>query len=220
MLKRSPILPQMPRGWKEPEQNRRAQPSEAQAIVPDPVGRIEQLAECSTWQPALVAGLELGVFGVTARTRDVVRRLTKDDVGEVDIRKRLDFAATYLDDEHWAANQERDLGFELVRLTNVGRFTQDFGITLQVSGDGASLNEPRLVSLVRQARAYRKTKGAVILVGETIRLAVKLGEPIWAKSGEQTLCTLDTIDLDDLAELERQGVSFDGILVSAEQAAS
>jgi hypothetical protein len=172
------------------------------------------------WQPALVAGLDLGVFEVTAKSREVVRRLTKKDVSEDDIRKRLDYAATYLDDEHWAANQERDLGFELVRLTNVGFKRQDFGITLQVSGDGAALNEPRLVSLVRQALAYRKTKGAVILVGDTIRLAVKLGEPIWAKSGEQTLCTLDPVDLDVLANLERQGVSFDAVLVTADQAAS
>jgi len=171
------------------------------------------------WQPALVAGLELGVFEVTARTCVVVRRLTNDDVGKEEIAKRLNFAATYLDDEHWAAKQERDLGFERVRLTNIGHF-KDSRITVQVSGDGAALNEPRLVSLVRQALAYRKTNEAVILVGETIRLAVKLGEPLWAKSGEQTLCTLDTFDLDDLAQLERQGVSFDGILVSAEQAAS
>jgi hypothetical protein len=171
------------------------------------------------WQPALIAGLELGVFDVTSETRDVVQRLIGKPVTDEEIRDRLRWAATYLDDEHWAAKQEHDLGFDRVRLTAKG-FDRRFGITLEVLGDGTSLDEPRLVSLVRQALAYRKTDGAVIEVGEETRLSVKLGEPVWARIEENEFCTPGSLDLDDLAELERQGVSFARVLVPATQAVS
>jgi hypothetical protein len=171
------------------------------------------------WQPALVAGLELGVFDVTAESCHVAQRLIDKPVNEDEIRERLKWAAAYIDDEHWAAKQERDLGFERVRLTKIG-VSPRFGITLEVAGDGALLNESRLVSLVRQALAYRKTDGAIIELGEQTRLSVKLGEPVWARTGEQTFCTPSDVDLDDLAELERQGVSFAHVLVPAQQAAS
>ena len=95
--------------------------------------------------------------------------------------------------------QERDLAIEHVRLTSVG-FCRRFGITLEVSGDGASLDEPQLVSLVRQAPAYRKTDGAVIEVGRISRLAVKLGEPVWAAAEDKTFCTPGAVELEDLAE--------------------
>ena len=126
-------------------------------------------------------------------------------VSEGEIRTRLEWAATYIDDEHWAKKQERDLAIEHVRLTSVG-FSRRFGITLEVSGDGASLDEPQLVSLVRQALAYRKTDGAVIEVGRISRLAVKLGEPVWAAAEDKTFCTPGAVELEDLAELVRQGV--------------
>lgn len=171
------------------------------------------------WQPALVAGLDLGVFDVSGQSCDVVERLIGNRVSEVEIRDRLQWAAAYIDDENWAARQERDLGFEDVRLTRRD-VNRRFGVTLQVSDDGASLDDARVVSLVRQALAYRKTDGAIVELGEQTRLSVKLGEPVWARIDEQSLCTSDAVDLDDLAELERQGVSFARILVPAEQVAS
>jgi hypothetical protein len=171
------------------------------------------------WQPSLVAALELGVFDVAPQAPEVVQRLIdKRPTGE-EIRERLQWAATYLDDEHWAAKQERDLGFNRVRLTAKG-FDRRFGITLEVLGDGASLDEPRLVSLVRQALAYRKTDGAVVEVGKEARLSVKLGEPVWARTGDEDFCTPNNLDLNDLANLEQQGVSFARVLVPATQAAS
>jgi hypothetical protein len=171
------------------------------------------------WQPALVAGLEFGVFDVAPKTREAVQRLLDKPTTEEEIRERLRWAATYLDDEHWAAKQERDLGFDRVRLTAKG-FDRRFGITLEVFGDGASLDEARLVSLVRQALAYRKTDGAIVEVGADVRLSVKLGDPVWARIGEDEFCTAGSLDLDDLADLEQQGVSFARVLVPATQAAS
>jgi hypothetical protein len=93
-------------------------------------------------------------------------------------------------------------------------------MTLEVSGDGASLDESRLVSLLRQALAYRKTDGAVIELGEQTRLSVKLGEPVWARVGDRTFRTPSDVDMEDLAELERQGVGFGRVLQPADQVAS
>ena len=60
----------------------------------------------------------------------------------------------------------------------------------------------------------------MIEVGRRCRLAVKLGEPVWAAAEGQTLCTPGSVELEDLAELERQGASFARALVPAEQVAS
>ena len=93
-------------------------------------------------------------------------------------------------------------------------------MTLEVSGDDASLDDAALVSLVRQALAYRRTDGAIVKLGEQIRLSVKIGEPVWARVNAERLCTPDAIDLDDLAELERHGISFARVLVPTQQVAS
>ncbi len=171
------------------------------------------------WQPALVLGLDLGVFDVSPRSCDVVERLIDKRVSEDEIRDLLQWGAAYIDDERWAEKQQRDLGFDRVRLTKLD-VSRRFGVTLEVAGDGASLDDSRLVSLVRQALAYRKTDGAIVELSEQTRLSVKLGEPVWARVDQQTLCTSNNYKLEDLAELERQGVSFARVLVPAEQVAS
>ena len=74
--------------------------------------------------------------------------------------------------------------------------------------------------LVGQALAYRRRDGAIVKLGEQTRLSIKIGEPIWARVGEERLCTQDAIDLDDLEELERRGVSFARVLAPAQQVAS
>ena len=106
-----------------------------------------------------------------------------------------------------------------MRLTHRG-FSNEFGVTLEVSGGDASLNDAAFVSLVRQALAYRRTSGAIVELGEQIRLSVKIGEPAWARVTGETLRTPQAIDLEDLAELERNGVSFASVLVPAQRVAS
>jgi hypothetical protein len=76
------------------------------------------------------------------------------------------------------------------------------------------------VSFVSQALAYRRTNGAIVELGERIHLSVKLGEPVWARINGETLCTPEAIDLDGLAELERNGVSFARVLAATQQVAS
>jgi hypothetical protein len=170
------------------------------------------------WQPALVTGLELDLFAVNRRTCDVAERLIEKRPSEAEIQERLDWAAKYIDDDRWAQRQEHDLGIERVRLTKRD-FRRGF-VTLEVSGDGAELSNPQLVSLVRQALDYRKSEGAVVELGDGIRLSVSLGNAVWVKDGDEMLCTEDKVTLETLGELERQGVSFARVLSPTQQIAS
>jgi hypothetical protein len=171
------------------------------------------------WQQALVEGLNLRVFDAAPQTCDLVERLTKKRPSPEEVSERLRWASTYIDDEHWTQRQERDLGLEHVHLTNAS-VSRRFGVTMKVSGNGASLDDARLVSLIRQALAYRRTDGAMVELDDGTRLSVKLGEPVWARVGDRTLRTPDTVDLDDLAELERRGITFAHLLRSTQQLAS
>lgn len=69
---------------------------------------------------------------------------------------------------HRWSEHRRDLGFQRVRLTNLS-VSRRFGVTLEVSGHDA-LNDAPLVSLARQALAYRRTDGAIVKLGEQTRL--------------------------------------------------
>jgi hypothetical protein len=73
--------------------------------------------------------------------------------------------------------------------------------------EGASLEDPRLVSLVRQALAYRNAEGVVVEIGDT-RLAVRLGEPVAARVNEAMSLSRDPIGVKRLVDAERHGVSF------------
>jgi len=170
-------------------------------------------ASVFTFQPFLVTGLELDVFSVNDSVPDLVKRLVGEVVEASTIDARLRWAATYLDDPHWCRKQEQDLNIPHVGLTHDG-FNHRFGITLAV--DGSSLDDPRLVSLARQALAYRRVEGAVIDVG-TARISVHLGDPVFAlvKGADEELTTRDSVDAQRLAELEQRGIGFGAVLQPA-----
>lgn len=96
-------------------------------------------------------------------------------------------------------------------------FNRRFGITLAVPS--ASLEDPQLVALVRQALAYRKVEGAVVEVNGG-RVAVSLGEPVYARINGAVLESSSVIDAGRLRELERSGVSFAQILGATASIAS
>jgi hypothetical protein len=167
------------------------------------------LREQTTWrevvfrfQPFLIDALELGVVEVGPQSPKLDKRLVGEKPSAATIEERLLFACEFTDDEHWCARQERELGFAYVRLTQRDFKRDKFGITLAV--EGASLEDSRLVSLVRQALAYRKAEGVVVEIGDT-RLAVHLGESVAARvHGE--MC--ESLDASRLIDAERHGVSF------------
>jgi hypothetical protein len=168
------------------------------------------------FQPFLPAAIELGILEVNEQTLGLVERLVDEAPSSAEVEERLLFAATYLDDPHWCKKQEQELGVECVSLTHVG-FNHKFGITLATSG--LSLDDVRLVSLVRQALAYRRVSGAVVDLGGD-RLAVHLGEPVRATLHGNFLETTHSYDAAGLAELERLGIGFASLLTSAGALAS
>lgn len=167
-------------------------------------------------QPALVAGIELSVVEVGRRSSKVVRRLVDEKVTPAEIEERLLWASEFLDDEHWCRKQERDLGLEHVILTKES-FNPRFGITLSV--DGSNLDDPRIVSLVRQALAYRHVDGAIVELGPA-RLSVHLDDYAFAKANGLEFQSREPITRERLLKFERQGVSWARTLDAAAGAAS
>ncbi len=96
-------------------------------------------------------------------------------------------------------------------------FNPSFGITLAVRD--ASLDDPQLVALVRQALVYRKVEGAVVELRGS-RLAVRLGEPIYASVDGATYESPSPVDAARLAELQRSGVSFGRLVAATDSVAS
>jgi hypothetical protein len=167
-------------------------------------------------QPALVTGIELGVLEVGERSSRIVRRLVHEKATPAEIEERLLWASEFIDDEHWCRKQERDLGLERVTLTKES-FNRRFGITLSI--DGSDLDDPRIVSLVRQALVYRHVDGAVVELGPT-RLSVHLDDYAFAKANGLVYQSREPITRDLLLALERQGVSWARTLDAAAGAAS
>ena len=88
-----------------------------------------------------------------------MKRLVGEQQSAGAIRERLRFASTYTDNPHWCQQQERELGFADVRLSDEPGFPK-YAIRLEVHG--ATLADAALVSLVRQALDYRKARGVAI----------------------------------------------------------
>ncbi len=168
------------------------------------------------WQPFLIAALQLGVIEINELSPALVGRLIGESPTTATIKERLSWACSYIDDKHWCLKQQRELGFSDVALTKEA-FSPKFGITLKVPA--ASLEDTQLVALVRQALAYRKATAAVVELRGG-RLAVCLGEPIYATVDGTDYQSPSAIDGVRLAELERSGVSFGRFLIASGSAAS
>jgi hypothetical protein len=160
-------------------------------------------------QPFLIEAIELGVVEVGAQSPKLVKRLVGEKVSPQAIEDRLLYACDYTDDEHWCARQERELGFARVLLTHRDFRRDKFAITLAV--EGASLEDARLVSLVRQALAYRNAEGVVVEIGDT-RLAVHLDEPVAARVNDAMRLSREQMSAQRLVDAERHGVSFASML--------
>lgn len=158
-------------------------------------------------QPGLSSSIELGVAEVTDATPKLVERLVQESVTKAEVEERLLWSTTFIDDEHWCNKQARDLGLQRVALSHQS-FNPRFGITLTVAD---SLDNPGIVSLVRQALAYRHVNGAIVEAGST-RLSVYVGDYAYASMNGVIYQSPDLITQDRLVALERQGVSWMRVL--------
>jgi hypothetical protein len=159
-------------------------------------------------QPFLKNALNNGLVDVGKETPALVTRLVGEEQGAAAVIERLRFASTYTDNPHWCRQQERDLGFTSVRLSDE-RGAPKYPIRLEV--DGATLADATLVSLVRQALDYRKARGVAIKLPDA-RLSVYLGDCVYASRNGLTYASRELVDAERLLEFERRGIGFDRIL--------
>jgi hypothetical protein len=159
-------------------------------------------------QPFLKGALEYGVVEVGEESPALVKRLVGEQRRVGAIIERLRFASTYTDNAHWCLQQERDLGFGSVRLSDE-RGAPKYPIRLEV--DGATLGDAAVVSLVRQALDYRKARGVAIKLPDA-RLSVYLGERVYASRNGVAYASRELVDAERLISLERRGIAFDRIL--------
>jgi hypothetical protein len=159
-------------------------------------------------QPFLKTALDLGVVEVGEETPALVKRFIDEQRSAAAISERLSFARTYTDNAHWCLQQERDLGFTQVRLSDE-RGAPKYSIRLEV--EGATIADGTLVSLVRQALDYRKARGVAIKLPDA-RLSVYLGDPVYAIRNGVTYTSREPVDAERLMKLERRGIAFDRIL--------
>ncbi len=141
-------------------------------------------------------------------TPALVKRLVGEEQSAAAISDRLNFASTYIDNAHWCQQQERDLGFSRVRLSEE-RGAPKYPIRLEV--EGATIADAGLVSLVRQALDYRKSRGVTIKLPDA-RLSVYLGDPVYAMRNGVTYTSREPVDAERLMKLERRGIAFERIL--------
>jgi hypothetical protein len=130
------------------------------------------------WQPFLIPGLEWGVFEPTARSVELVPVLSNFAPSESQITERLRWVASYTDDEHWCAQQAAELGLERLQLTRIN--SPHYPWDLIISGEVELLRDPRVVSLVRQAMAYKRAQGLRIRSGHDL-ITVASGRPLYGQ---------------------------------------
>jgi hypothetical protein len=159
-------------------------------------------------QPFLKSALGVGVIAVGEETPALVRRLVGEQRSSAAINERLGFASTYTDNPHWCQQQERELRFARVRLSEE-RGAPKYAIRLEV--EGATIADTALVSLVRQALDYRKARGVAIKLPDA-RLSVCLGDPVYAIAHGNNYASSEPLDAGRLLKLERRGIGFDRIL--------
>ena len=158
------------------------------------------------WQPAISSGLSLGAL----RPDDVASECATELIGlktsAETVEARLRWAATYLDDSHWSAAVERELGLAGVKLTT-DNYARDFGAVLSVGPEVDLLRDRRIVEVVRRALDYRKTGGCVVQAGAD-RLSIRVGDRLFARISDAVIESEDRISAELLASMAADGASF------------
>ena len=169
------------------------------------------------WQPFLVPALDLGLFAPD----DGAAALASDWLGLAvppeRLAQTLEHVATYLDDEHWCADAARRWGLADVTLARSGNPHVPWD--LLVAGASSIRGDPRLVPLAAAALAYRRTD-ALRLRADGDLLVVALGETLLGSVAGQRVESAAPVFLEDLRELEAQGIGLGALLGAATAVAS
>jgi hypothetical protein len=168
------------------------------------------------WQPFLIPGVAWGVFRPSAAAASLASSLVGSAVTEDALSARLDFVASYTDDDHWCERISALLGTGHVKIDRVAHPL--YGVEVSAQGLGNVLTDPRAVALARAALSYRRGAGVRLRADGAI-VAIALGRPIFAAVSGREFSSIEPVNADKLEALVAEGSAFGSLLVE-EAAAS
>lgn len=168
------------------------------------------------WQAFLVPGRAWGVFRTSPAAAALASSLVGATITEDTLETRLDYVSAYTDDDHWCARIAGELGVESV---SIGKVVHPvYGIEVSAVGLANLRSDPRAVSLVRSALAYRQGSGVRLRDGGSL-ITVAYGRPIFALIAGRTFSSIGSTDDQLLETLVADGAGF-GSVLEEEAAAS
>jgi hypothetical protein len=188
------------------------------------------------WQPFIRAAIENGVIWSGEQTVEALMAMA--NIGDADgtsppsmpsakqIDDHLEQLATFINDSQWCRVQEEELGFSSVEIYPLqGSQARHWPYLIKVAGVARLRVEPRIVSLVNQAFAYKGVPGVIIEALDVDpnlcmpqRLSVSLtGEDsVYARDPDGTFASRGRLSKAQLRELERHQKGFVEVLVPDE----
>lgn len=170
--------------------------------------RVHDPARAFAWQPFLIPGLEWGVFDSQSAAA-LVPTLCDRTPSEGQVTERLVQVAAYTDDAHWCAAHERLLGLKEVRLAKVNN--ELYPLEVEIVGARGVLADPRVVTLAREALAYKRAPGLRIrAAGDLLTLSV--GKPLYGYVGDKPVASIRSVRTETITHLETLGAGFGHLL--------
>ena len=156
-------------------------------------------------QSAIARAEELDLIRCTDEIAAKLDPLFPQQVTAASMQERIRWAATFMDDEEWCRRAASDLDLESLSFSKVAYGPIPQG--LEVKGDSARLENPALVPLVKRVLAYKKVD-SVVLVLESVRLALHLYKPINARVDGGILTSQQTLSEELIEDLESAGAGW------------
>jgi len=153
------------------------------------------------WQPMLVQAITLGVIAAGEGSPELLEAMSLPTRTPQQIDAHLQRVMTYMNDNRWCAIIEKDLALDRVKL-DWNNTNQVYPLTVVVDGILDTLNDPRLVSLVRRALTYRKPEGIMVQIANGDRLSFRRGGIAYARVAQQQFESYDAITDDLMSMLE------------------
>jgi hypothetical protein len=171
-----------------------------------------------SWQSFLAPALELGIMRATEDVTTWIGLLVGKPVAAEEIAKRLTWAARYIDDPHWCAMMQRDLSLPKLAF-KVEKMYGGYAATLHIDGVPEPFTDSRLVTLVREALAYRKVNGLLLALPNG-RMNVQIGETFVARINRIEYESTQIVTHQLMEALEAAGAGWGAMLPTMIESAS
>lgn len=169
------------------------------------------------WQNFLIPGIELGVFQAAHGCGTVIERLIGIQVSTTEIKDRLLELAEYMDDTHWCARVQKELGLDSIAF-RPDDFSPEFNLGLVVQGISDPLLDPRLVVLIRRTFQY-KLVSRFVITGYNWHLSIRDGGSVRVRLPTGAILrSTGNITTSYLTSLEQQRLGLGNIFADSQEA--